>query len=180
MPFKYVNFRGEEYFLYSRKTKKGNIAYHFSKKEDGPNAMDEIPSGYEAYENPNGRVFLRKKQEQLIRSDELAIIEKGIKKYSDIKDFKLDVKKNIVTVYISEHDFEDNIFPMSVINTVNHYDGVLRFVLTDKEDRTFQVDRFCYLGSIDDWIDLDESDDLESLVKEYVPHLGKESFYELL
>ena len=31
---------------------------------------------------------------------------------------------------------------------------VMRFILADADERTFGVQRMCYLGSIDDWIDI--------------------------
>ena len=34
------------------------------------------------------------------------------------------------------------------------YQKMLRFTLDDKKDRTFRVQRWCFKGSIDDWIDL--------------------------
>lgn len=83
-------------------------------------------------------------------------------------------------MYICESVYGHDFLPEEIMNSIKQYDGVLRFVLVDKEDRAFEVERFCYLGSVDDWIYLDGSDDMESLVKEYVPHLGKDSFYELV
>ena len=32
---------------------------------------------------------------------------------------------------------------------------VLRFILADESKRTFYVERWCYLGSIDDWVDIE-------------------------
>jgi hypothetical protein len=53
-------------------------------------------------------------------------------------------------------------------------------VLDDAQTRTFVVERWCFLGAVDDWIALDSSTDLKALVKQYGHHLGKESFYELM
>lgn len=56
---------------------------------------------------------------------------------------------------------------------------VMRFVLEDEEERTFGVDRMCYLGSIDGWYGLDGGS-LKVLANRYVRHIGKESFFELM
>jgi hypothetical protein len=32
----------------------------------------------------------------------------------------------------------------------------------------------------DDWVLLDDSNDLQKLAKKYCPHLGKDSFYDLI
>jgi hypothetical protein len=60
------------------------------------------------------------------------------------------------------------------------YETSLRFILVDPDERRFEVERFCYIGGVDDWIYLDGPDELERLVRKYTQHLGKESFYDLL
>lgn len=60
------------------------------------------------------------------------------------------------------------------------YQPVLRFELVDEEKRLFQTRRFCFLGSIDDWIHISGMDTLENLVKRFVRYLGQDSFYELI
>jgi hypothetical protein len=60
---------------------------------------------------------------------------------------------------------------------------VMRFTLADEQDRTFRVQRWCIRGSIDDWINLWMSrgeGKLHDLVRKFCPHIGQESFYELM
>jgi hypothetical protein len=59
------------------------------------------------------------------------------------------------------------------------YEAAMRFVLVDKKARTFVAQRFCYLGSIDDWIDISEPGKLADLARTYLPHLGKDSYFDL-
>jgi hypothetical protein len=59
------------------------------------------------------------------------------------------------------------------------YEAQLQFVLTDQKKRVFQTGRYCYLGRIDDWIDIGERGPLAQLAKLYIKHLGQESYYEL-
>lgn len=174
------NFRGDTYFLHSRLTKKGNLSYHFSKKTEGAADIQDVPEGYEIYEEPNGKVYLRKQIISPIKADELRLIEEGMKKYSIIEDFKLDVKKDAVYIYQAVDSFDDALIPKPLQEKYKVYETSLRYTLIDKDERTFEVERFCYTGSIDDWIYLDGPDQLERLVREYTPHLGKESFYELM
>lgn len=56
---------------------------------------------------------------------------------------------------------------------------MLRFILHDEHKRIFTAERFCFLGSIDDWIEIGYPDTLPTLVEKYVQHLEKDSFYEL-
>jgi hypothetical protein len=55
----------------------------------------------------------------------------------------------------------------------------LRFVLDDAKQRRFVCERYCFLGSIDDWIFIGGSEPLADLVRTFMPHLGAESFFEL-
>jgi len=56
---------------------------------------------------------------------------------------------------------------------------MLRFILIDEENRKFVAERYCFRGSIDDWIEIGGPDSLEKLVKRFVKHLGQDSFYDL-
>jgi hypothetical protein len=55
---------------------------------------------------------------------------------------------------------------------------MLQFVLDDEKCRTFTAQRYCFRGAIDDWIDIGYGP-LTTLVKQYVPPLGQESYFEL-
>jgi hypothetical protein len=59
------------------------------------------------------------------------------------------------------------------------YSPMLRFILFNEKSRLFIVQRYCFLGSVDDWINIGLSDTLQNLVETYVQHLGRESYYEL-
>jgi hypothetical protein len=107
MPVSYVNFRGDTYYLHCKKNKKGKTTYHFSKEPGGDPAIEEIPNGFELYEEPNGKVYLRKKVKQYIHAEEIQTIKNGIRKYSVIEEFKLDMKKHVISIYTVSNLFED-------------------------------------------------------------------------
>ncbi|ENH96861.1 hypothetical protein J416_08729 [Gracilibacillus halophilus YIM-C55.5] len=183
MAVTYTNFRGDEYYLHARTTKKGNYRYYF-KKDDPNTEVKAIPEGYEIYEHPNGRVFLTKKTNKKINKDEITIIEQGLEEYSPIRDFKLDVKKESVYVYTYENPVPIDEKP-AIVEALSDpkyktYDVQLCFTLIDREEREFQVERKFYQGEKEDeWMTLDQSTDLTKLVEKYVQHLGQESFYQL-
>jgi hypothetical protein len=52
--------------------------------------------------------------------------------------------------------------------------------LADEVKRMFYVERWCYLGSIDDWVDIGAAGQLSRLVKQTVPTLGTDAFFELM
>jgi len=188
----YRNFKNQDYFLHKKLTKKGNTKYYFSTKCEG-DLVDKLPPGYEIYENPNGQVFLRKMRPPLITDEEKDIVISGMKEYSKVKNFKIDIKKDIITIYISDQNLEElsqflELVPRKVtgedkkilINQIVHYSPVLQFRLFEEKERYFITERFCFLGSIDDWIEIGKIGELENLVRKYVRHLEQESFYDLI
>lgn len=186
---KYINRKGDTYYLHKGKTKTGKPRYTFSQKEDGT-LVETIPDGYEIYENPNGRVYLRKISPEIITDEEVSIVENGISSLSKLEDFKIVVKKNQIIIYVPDQDFETFAEPFKDYVTVSYskmkeiykksvyYSEEMRFVLIDRKKRDFRVDRMCYRGEID-WLELDFGN-LRELVSKYCPHLGRESFYELI
>ena len=194
VPITYTNFKGKNYYLHEGKTKTGKSKYTFSLKNEGF-LVKTIPDGFEIYENPNGQVFCRKIPPKIITDEEVEIVKSGMKKHSSIKRFKVDVKKNEIIVYIANHGGIDNAesilsdfseFPLSdfrknaFIVETSHYTPEMKFTLVDKEQRDFIVQRYNYRGRIDDWMQiLDGHGPLDKLVKNYVVHLGKDSFFEL-
>ena len=150
-----------------------------------------MPEGYEVHENQGGQVFLRKKQAKIISDSEIRVVDEGMNKYSDIEYYKLDTKKNTIIVYLADQDIEGirKLLPEryvlkhegmeKALNSILDYSPMMRFVLTENEKRKFVTERYCFLGSVDDWIYIGGPDKLENLIKKYLKHLGKDSFYEL-
>lgn len=191
MSITHINRRGKIYYLHIGKTKTGKNKYFFSTKSIGTLA-ETIPNGYEIYENPNAQVFLRKVQPKVIMDIEKAIIEEGIRKYSKVKNCKIDIRKETITIYIPDQDIDEltNLFQSishkskegieKIIEKTLTFSPMLRFTLADKKNRKFIVERYCFLGSIDDWIEIGGLDSLENQIKRFVKHLGQESFYDLM
>jgi hypothetical protein len=177
MSITYTNFRGDLYYLHSRKTKKGNTTFQFSKKIGG-DLVDDLPEGYEVYETPNGKVFLRKVLKKSIHPEEIKIIEDGVKNHCSIKKFKLDITKDMVYIYTPIDIPFPNVGTLTLDKHLD-YETVMRFRLLDEDERNFMVERYCFIGGIDDWIELESSKSLEELAEEYVPHIGQESIYDL-
>jgi hypothetical protein len=186
MPVNHVNRKRDTYFLHAGRTKTGKLKYWFSKSTDG-DLVDAIPEGYEVYENPDAQVFLRKIVPQLVTTFEVAAVENGLRRYAQAQNCLVDVKGRDIVVYHAERsklDLEGFGFWLREPPVYySNYMKVLRFVLVDEDDRTFHAQRWCFRGSIDDWIDLWSSGGegkLADLVKRFCPHVGKESFYELM
>jgi hypothetical protein len=101
------------------------------------------------------------------------------------------LKKGIISIYTPKQNVDrlldvvrsfsraGGVDVQRTIGQLVTYSPELRFVLVDKEARLFQTQRYCYRGSIDDWIDIGGSSKLEELVSQYVKHLETDAFFEL-
>ena len=192
MPITHTNAKGKTYYLHQGTTKTGKPKYHFAMKSDGTLA-DSIPEGFEIYENPNAQVFLRRIPPKIITDEERQVVAEGMRKYAGAKDYKIDVKGRAIIVYTADQSIEtlaglfEDLHPdptanpqlMATLRGVIQYSPMMQFILEEKEQRRFTVQRYCFRGSIDDWIDLDQGT-LAKLVRKYVPHLGNESYFDLV
>jgi len=201
MSIEYSNRVGKKYFLREGKTKTGKPRYFFSSKQNGKGDITKsIPEGYEIYEHPeNAQVFLRKIKPRLITELEEQFVKNSLRSLNKTKRYILDSKDKTLTIYESSMD-DGNLkdifggllsgFPtrpgistddaMTALVNISdqHYTAMLRFTLKDKEKRTFVAERFCFRGSIDDWIFLSGPDNFRDIVKKYLATLGKDEFFE--
>jgi hypothetical protein len=174
------------YYLHAGKTKTGKLRYWFSKSEDGE-LVKSIPQAYEIYENPQAQVFLRKIVPQLVTAFEVAVVKKGLERYATGQYCIVDVQGDHIVVYHAERvrlDLERFGFGIQEFPPSSRsYLKVMRFSLIDDYSRKFRVQRWCFRGSIDGWIDLLDSRSegyLADLVKRFCPHIGQKSFFELM
>jgi len=180
MFIQHINRCSEIYYLYQGITKTGNPKYFFSRKvKDG--RLDNIPDGFEIYENPDAQVFLIRKVRPLITENEKQFVISAIKNNQDIEYFIIDVKKNIITIYTANDELAATgdfyFLPFNRVNIQKYlnYMKEMRFVLVDEETRSFIVERFCYRGSIDDWIGIGGPAQLSQIATTFVDSIGKES-----
>ena len=188
----YTNAKGQIYVLYHGRTKTGKPTYYFSLKREG-HVADSIPDGFEIYENPNTQVFLRRIPPKLITAEERQLVADGMRRYASVDAYKIDVKGKTIVLYLADQDRDafDRIFCdyptspeekariMTVLRQQLHYSPLLQFILADEQRRCFWPQRYCCRGSIDDRIGIGLPDTLSNVVKTYVKHLGKESYFEL-
>ena len=192
MPITHTNDKGQIFTLYQGTTKTGKAKYYFAMQSEGTLAK-AIPVGYEIYENPNAQVFLRRIPPKIIMDAECRAVEEGMRTYAQVKDYKIDVRGKVILIYtaIQEIDaladmFKDlypdptaNVELMANLRKAVHYSPMMVFQLVDATRRRFQTQRYCFLGSVDDWIEIGKPGKLPALVKKYVKHLGQDSYVEL-
>ena len=188
MSVQYINRKGRTHYLHEGVTKTGKPRYHFSCKSKGI-LVDVIPEGFEIYETPNGQVCLRRVQAKIITDEELAVVDRGMQQFSNLTHYQVDLKQKVIRVFIADQDVDNLSGVLSrggkkdevqeILNQLITYSPLMEFILVDKKERLFTVRRYCYRGSVDGWINVGGPGALEELAKEYVRHLGEESYFEL-
>jgi hypothetical protein len=196
MGLQYQNRRGDTYYLQEGKTPKGKPKYYMGQKLSGT-ALDALPEGYEIHESPeHGQVVVRKSKPSAITADERETVVQAIRRSSGLKHFLVEIEGDSLVVWTPSMDTSaaddmirhlagDVSLPraqglQSYLLERSHYMKMLRFVLVDPERRVFAVQRWCFRGSIDDWIRVGGRGPLSEQVESYARHLGRESFYELM
>jgi hypothetical protein len=194
MPITYTNRKGITYFLCRGVTKTGKPRYYFACEMKGE-MVDELPPGYKISESINGIVSLAQDRPSPIFPEEMAVVEAAVKRHPKARNYRVGVKGDQIVVY--ERVGPDmgelvkifkGIGPLSrgqveelqeMEDRGAQFTPVLRFILADAEQRTFRAERWCYLGSIDDWIHVGGWGPVDHLAGELIPKLGTDRFFEL-
>ncbi len=195
MAITYQNRRGDTYHLLVGKTKTGKPKYYVSKKS-GENTVDILPDGYEIYESPeNAQVHVRKIRSTAILPFERELVVAGVQKATGRSHFFVEADGDYLLIYWPATDpaAVDSMFGrlLGATSVLSHtmaewtrqqtrYEPLMRFVLVQAEDRQFVAERMCYRGGGEFWLDISSRGELAQLVAEYTPHLGQESYFDLM
>ncbi len=188
MPIIHVNAKGKTYYLHQGVTKTGKPKYHFAMKSEGTQ-VQSIPEGFEIYEAPDARVFLRRIPLKIIFDEERQVVEDGMRTSSGVADYKIDIRGNTLEVYTAIQDrktFSEMFAAMrpapdkakiaEMVTQFMRYALRMKFMLEDDKRRTFVAQRPGFFGWLDDdWIDMGKPGKLSTLVKKYVKRLGEDS-----
>ena len=183
----YRSRTGKTYYLHTGPKRGGGVQHFFTTKSTGSLA-ECVPDGFEIYETVNGQVYLRRTRPKLIGDEELDLLRSGLAKPRAGCRYKVEANGNTVTV----HESQDRLGALSALlpplsphrqesieEQFAHYQPILRFLLIDSERRLFAPERFCFRGSVDDWISIGPPDTLRKLAARNLKHVGQDSFYEL-
>jgi hypothetical protein len=106
MPIEYINRSGDKYYLKKALTKTGKIQFCAVKdirKIKPEDFVEEIPSGFEFYEEPkSAMVYFRKILVYNITDEEVEIIDSVMRNHETVTDYIIDKGANDITVYIKE------------------------------------------------------------------------------
>lgn len=188
MAFTYTTRRGKTYYLHTGPKRGGGVQHYLSTAPSGSLA-DSIPEGFEVYETVNGQVYLRRKKPRLILDTELSCIERELtKRRTSTHRYIAEVTGDRILIHESTtdlsflRDFNPFLSSREIENFSEkhaNYIPVMRFALQDQSRRLFQPERYCFRGSVEDWIPIGEAGTIKKLAPKYLKHLGQESFYDL-
>jgi hypothetical protein len=194
MPITYTNRKGFKYLLCKGVTKTGKPRYYFAREQKGE-PVKEIPEGYQIEESVNGIVSLVKIRPQLIRPEEVANVEAALKRHPNARNYRVAVKNDQIIIYegigggmeslrmilgqagLSTEGIEERV--QAELDRYTQFTHVMRFILDDQETRQYHAERWCFRGSVDDWIYAGHSGKIGKLAKKLIPTLGTDEFYEL-
>jgi hypothetical protein len=192
----YTNRKGLTYTLYRGQTRTGKPRYYFGCPGQGQGEpVTEIPPGFTISESVNGVVSLVKDRPSVIQPEEVAAVEAAMQQHPEARRYRVAVKHDRIEIYeqvgpdydalLSELHMASLSGPglaerlQAMEERYARYAPVLRFILLDPTQRRFGVQRMCYLGSIDGWLELGQTGPVATLVRALIPTLGTEQFYEL-
>ncbi len=194
MPITYTNRKGVTYYLCRGSTKTGKPRYSFAREPRGT-IVEELPDGFRISESVNGVVSLVRDAPTRLLPAEVAAVEAAVRRHPRARKYRVDARHDHIDIYEQTGADADELASVLRLPGIDlrsrveelrdhlerhaRYSPVLRFVLADPADRTFRVERMCYLGSIDDWITLVPSGPVEDLARRLVPTLGTDEFFEL-
>src|SRR3990172_11767475 len=193
MSITYTNRKGFKYFLNKGVTKTGKPRYYFAREQKNE-PVDEVPQGYEIEESVTGIVSLVKFRPKLISYEESACVEDTLERHPNARKYRVVVKDKQIIVY--EALGEDTESLLNMLGFLGNRDvlrkrmqgfedrhaqftPVMRFILEDQETREYHAERWCYRGSIDDWIHVRQPGKIKALARSLIPTLGTDDFFEL-
>ena len=188
----YTNRKGVTYYLFRTVTKSGKPRYNFAREPKGE-PVEQIPEGWRVSESVNGIVSLAKDRPAQILPQEVAAAEAALARHPKSRNYRVNVKYDRIEVYermglnadelvASLAGLGLDVSPRAdrledVLDRHAQFTPVLRFILTDAEQRTFRIERWCYRGNIDGWIDVGPLGVLERLARLWIPKLSTDAFF---
>ncbi len=199
MPLQYRNRKDDLYTVFQGTTKTGKPRYYVSKSDysDAGDPVEELPDDFEVFESPaNGSVSVRRRKPTRILATERELIAQLVLKLTDYSVEHTIIDGDNIVVYTPDRapiaamesiakvfGLSKNLFDFSPANT--QFSAVLKFTLlpngqgSKAGQRVFLTQRFCFRGSVDDWMEIGKPGTLERLAKQFIPTLGTDDFYEL-
>jgi hypothetical protein len=193
MAFEYANRKGVTYYLRRSTTKRGKTRYAFS-RQPGGDEVEAMPEGYEVRESVNGQVSVARARPRQVTEAEEQSLRALLAEFKP--DYRLEVKGTELVI------FEPSMFADSLLASLGGIpptparpglsDDLVRFVLqrsrycpvlmldlVDEDGRRFSAHRMLFSGK-GGWSHPLENGALEPLARRLLPHLGQDSYFDLM
>jgi hypothetical protein len=138
-------------------------------------------------------VSIRKVRESRLLPAERERLAAWVRELAGIEYFRVEIEEDSLVVYTPDRDPAGAASVLDAMfgdfRAANNKDWIgrnatylpmLRFTLVDESERLFGIQRWCFRGSINGWFHLAGGQPLETLARKYLPHLNRESFFELM
>jgi len=207
-PYSYKNKRGQTYYLHVVALSAGRTRYALRTNKAG--ALAKLPKGFEVRENVHGGGWVRRRrpqrftplEERLLLTAmkrirpfayELDINGKAATVYASAEDRKcflesLDAEfadgfADALTKALAKRYSPELVAMFRARRKEQNakrprFYPLLRFVIVNERERRFAVERVCFSGE-SSWIRL-ETLPLAAALMKYLPHLGRDSFFDLI
>jgi hypothetical protein len=196
MSLEYTNRRGQRYFVFCGQTKSGKPKYYCSQRASTAGLpVEQLPEGYELHERPaDAIVSVRKvrpsriqpfERDQLTRwACELAAVPTVIDLDGDqlvvyASDTSLDSARKMISM-LTGRPSSDLAREQDWIMQSASFSPMFCFTLQDEDARLYSIQRWCYRGGSEHWTLLSTHMPLEAAARHYLPHGGRESFFDLI
>jgi len=174
MTVEYTNRSGQTYYLHKKITNRGNFRYYFS-KDNEINLAEKIPESFEIYENPNGQVFLRRKNKSFINEKDIKMVESLISENTDIEHFFVNSQGKTIIVYLPDIDLDEisgmlNVTMVGDSIKLNQFNpGNMTYspyinIIFDSDKNAYTMEKVDKDDDLKRWTIIDTSDDMKSLI----------------
>jgi hypothetical protein len=194
---KYENEIGMEYVLQKPDGEDDPDAFFFSSHDVGEE-VDELPPGYEIYEDPENEPFLVPEGKDPAPEEDVATVESELEKIDHLNQhdnfWHVESFDNSIRVYLLDQTPEAvadviSIFPEEgedILDRISEgnvtYTAYMKFSRGEK-GKDYYVDRRMFSGlqkrDEDKWLFVAGEKSITEAASKYLPHLEQDSFYEL-
>ena len=194
MQIRYTNRKGITYYLCRGAGKTGKPRYYFA-REPRDEPVSQIPEGFRISESVNGILSLAQDRPSQIWPEEVAAVEAAVRRHPKSGNYRVNVKRDRIEIYERVGPDAEELCAVlglagvdlpGLVDSIRatqerhgRFEPVLRLILADAEQRTFWVERMCYLGSVDDFVPIGASGTVDELSRQLIPILGTEDFFDL-
>lgn len=186
MPVTYTNRKGVAYTLYRKTGIDGKERHVFARDPVGA-PVDEMPAGFRVSESPNGVVSVARDRPALIRPEEIAAVERELRRHPRANDYRLVVKEKRIELYAKIGADAGGAFGQLLAgqgaspekaaelrdldDLWAEFTPVLHIALRDPERRTFTAQQRVSRWEGDVWVDLGTAGSIDAVAREAVPQL---------